>query len=114
MSPKKDTSKTARRTTPQSQESERFTDNELDAMKERAKELKAEARRGSRARQSEGESELLAKIAGMPDADRIMAERLHAMLDEGAMWPTAFALKRLKHAEEARIVALVKQAVGED
>ena len=128
-------------------------------MKERAKELKAEAR-ASKAR-ADGESDVLAKIAEMPEPDRAMAERLHAIikasapalspktwygmpayakdgkvvcffqsaqkfktryatlgfsdtanLDEGAMWPTAFALKELTAAEEARIGALVKKAVS--
>ena len=145
MSPKKDT-----------QKSEGFTDEERAAMKERARELKAEAAK------ADGESALLAKIAEMPGADRLMAERLHtiikasapalsqktwygmpayankdgkvvcffqsahkfnaryatfgfndvANLDEGAMWPTAFALKELTAAEEARIGALVKKAVS--
>jgi hypothetical protein len=130
-------------------------------MRERAQELKAGARRGPRAGKAAGEGDVLAKIAEMPEADRDMAERLHAIvkasvpalsprtwygmpayakdgkvvcffqsaekfksryatfgfsdkanLDEGSMWPTAFALKELTAAEEARIVALVKRAVG--
>jgi uncharacterized protein YdhG (YjbR/CyaY superfamily) len=134
-----------------SERSKGFTDEERAAMKERAKELKAEA----------GESEVLAKIAEMPEPDRTMGERLHeiikasapslspktwygmpayardgkvvcffqsakkfnsryatlgfsdkANLDEGAMWPTSFALKELSGAEEARIGALVKKAVS--
>jgi uncharacterized protein YdhG (YjbR/CyaY superfamily) len=138
-----------------------FTDEERAAMRERAKELKADARRGPRARKADGESDVLAKIAEMPEPDRAMAERLHAIikasapalsprtwygmpayakdgkvvcffqsaqkfksryatfgfsdeanLDKGAMWPTAFALKELTAAEEARIVALVKTAVS--
>ena len=140
-----------------------FTDEERAAMKERAQELKAEARRGPRAKKNnaDGESDVLAKIAAMPEPDRAMAERLHAIirasapalspktwygmpayakddnvvcffqsgqkfktryatfgfsdkanLDEGAMWPTAFALKELTSAEEARIGALVKKAVS--
>src|SRR6185503_6554398 len=138
-----------------------FTDEERAAMKERAQELKAEARRGARADRADGESEVLAKIAELAEPDRAMAERLHAIiktsapalsprtwygmpayakdgkvvcffqsaqkfktryatfgfsdkanLDEGAMWPTAFALKELTTAEETRIVALVKKAVG--
>jgi uncharacterized protein YdhG (YjbR/CyaY superfamily) len=137
-----------------------FTDEERAAMKERARELKAEARRGPRAKK-DGESDVLEKIAEMPEPDRAMAERLHAIvkasapalspktwygmpayakdgkvvcyfqsadkfksrymtfgfsddanLDEGAMWPTAFALTALTAAEEARIVALVKKAVS--
>ena len=138
-----------------------FTDEERAAMKERAEELKAEARRGPRSGKADGESDVLAKIAEMPDADRAMAERVHAIvkasapglsprtwygmpayakdgkvvcffqsadkfksryatfgfsdkanLDDGAMWPTSFALKELTAADEARIAALVKQAVS--
>jgi uncharacterized protein YdhG (YjbR/CyaY superfamily) len=140
---------------------EGLTDEERGAMKERTKELKAEARRGKRAGKADGESDVLAKIAEMPEADRAMAERLHAIikasapalspktwygmpayarggkvvcffqsahkfksryatfgfnedanLDEGTMWPTAFALTELTAADEARIAALVKKAVG--
>jgi uncharacterized protein YdhG (YjbR/CyaY superfamily) len=138
-----------------------FTDEERAAMKERAQELKAEARRGRRADKRDGESDVLAKIAEMPEPDRAMAERLHALvkasapnlspktwygmpayakdgkvvcffqsaqkfkaryatfgfsdaanLDEGTMWPTAFALTELTADDEARIAALVKRAVG--
>jgi uncharacterized protein YdhG (YjbR/CyaY superfamily) len=141
--------------------SEGFTEEERAAMKERAAELKAAARRGPRAGKADGEHDVLAKIAEMPEPDRVMAERLHviikasapalsprtwygmpayaldgkvvcffqsaqkfktryatfgfsdaANLDEGAMWPTAFALKKLTAAEEARIGALVKKAVS--
>ncbi len=136
-----------------------FTDEERAAMKERAKELKAEARANKN--RAEGESAVLAAIAEMPEPDRVMAERLHAIitsgapdlwpktwygmpayaqdgkvvcyfqsahkfnaryatfgfndtanLDAGAMWPTAFALTELGAAEEARIGALMKQAVS--
>jgi uncharacterized protein YdhG (YjbR/CyaY superfamily) len=128
-------------------------------MKERAKELKAEARMDKD--KAEGERAVLAKIAEMPQPDRAMAERLHAIikasaptlspktwygmpayakdgkvvcyftaaakfnsryatfgfndtanLDEGAMWPTSFALKELTAADEAKISALVKKAVS--
>jgi uncharacterized protein YdhG (YjbR/CyaY superfamily) len=138
-----------------------FTDDERAAMRERAQELKAAAGRGSRAGKADGESDVLAKIAEMPEPDRAIAERLHALikasapalsprtwygmpayakdgtvvcffqsaqkfkaryatfgfsdkanLDEGAMWPTSFALKELTAAEEARIAALVKKAVS--
>ena len=138
-----------------------FTDEERAAMKERAQELKAATRRGPRAGKADGEHDVLAKIAEMPEPDRAMAERLHAIikasapalsprtwygmpayamdgkvvcffqsaqkfkaryatfgfsdeanLDEGAMWPTSFALKELTPAEEARVGALVKKAVG--
>jgi uncharacterized protein YdhG (YjbR/CyaY superfamily) len=138
-----------------------FTDDERAAMRERARELKAEARRGSGSAKADGESDLLAKIAEMPEPERAMAERLHAIitasapslspktwygmpayakdgkvvcffqsaqkfksryatlgfsdkanLDDGEMWPTSFALKELTAAEEARIGALVRQAVS--
>jgi uncharacterized protein YdhG (YjbR/CyaY superfamily) len=161
MSPKKETQKSAKRTTATKKKPEGFTDDERAAMKERAQELKAEARRGPRADQADGESEVLAKIAEMAEPDRAMATRLHAIiktsapalspktwygmpayakdgkvvcffqsaqkfksryatfgfsdqanLDEGAMWPTAFALKELTAAAEARIGALVKKAVS--
>ncbi|HEY0514102.1 MAG TPA: DUF1801 domain-containing protein [Thermoanaerobaculia bacterium] len=161
MSPKKETQKSAKRTTTNNKKSEGFTDDERAAMKERAQELQAEARRGARADQGDGESDVLAKIAAMPEPDRAMAERLHAIiktsapalsprtwygmpayakdgkvvcffqsgqkfksryatfgfsdkanLDDGAMWPTSFALKELTAAEEARIGALVKRAAS--
>jgi uncharacterized protein YdhG (YjbR/CyaY superfamily) len=163
MSPKKDTQKSAKSTTAINKKSKGFTDEEQAAMKERAQELKAEARRGPRAKKDkvDGESDVLAKIAEMPEPDRAMAKRLHAIikasapalspktwygmpayakdgkvvcffqsaqkfktryatfgfsdaasLDEGAMWPTAFALKELTATEEARISALVKKAVS--
>ena len=154
-----DTEKSAKSTTAKT--SKVFTDEERDAMKERAKEVKAEARRGSRGSKADGESDLLAKVAEMPEPDRVMAERLHAIikdsapdlspktwygmpayakdgkvvcfftpaqkfdsryatfgfnddanLDEGAMWPTSFALKKLTPAEEKKIGALVKKAVS--
>ena len=122
---------------------------------------KAAARPGPRAGKADGESAVLATIAAMPEPDRALGERLHAIikasapalsprlwygmpayakdgkvvcffqsaakfktryatfgfqhaanLDDGAMWPTAFALKELTAAEEARIAALVKQAVS--
>ncbi len=136
-----------------------FTDEERAAMRERAKEQKAEAR--ANRKKAEGESDVLAKIAEMEETDRAMAERLHAIvkanapalwprtwygmpayakdgkivcffqsaekfnsryatlgfndlanLDEGAMWPTSFALKELTAVEEERIGALVKKAVS--
>src|SRR3989442_9178668 len=128
-----------------------FTDEERGAMKERIQELKAD--------KAEGESAVLAKIAEMPEPDRTMGKRLHAIikesaptlsprlwygmpayakdgkvvcffqsgqkfktryatfgfsdqahLDEGTMWPTAFALTKLTADDEARIGALVKKA----
>lgn len=136
-----------------------FTDDERAAMKERAKEQKAEARANKN--RADGESDVLAKIAEMLEPDRAMATRIHeivkasapdlepktwygmpsyakdgkvvcffqsaqkfntryatlgfndtANLDEGAMWPTAFALKELTASEEARIGALVKKAAS--
>ena len=59
---------------------EGFTDEERAAMKERARELKAAGRRG----QEDGESEVLAKIAEMPEPDRALAERLHALIKASA------------------------------
>ena len=61
-----------------------FTDDERAAMKERAQELKAASRRGPRADKADGESEVLAKIAEMPEPDRAMAERLHAIIKASA------------------------------
>ena len=159
MSPKKDTQESAKSTTATGKTSKGFTDEERAAMKERAQELKAEGARTRTGRT--GESDVLAKIAEMPEPDRAMAERLHAIikasapalspktwygmpayakdgkivcffqsaqkfntryatfgfndeanLDEGAMWPTSFALKELTAAEEAKIAALVKKAVS--
>jgi uncharacterized protein YdhG (YjbR/CyaY superfamily) len=148
MSPKKAT-----------QESKGFTAEERAAMKERARELKAEARASKD--KAAGEREVLAKIAAMQEPDRAIAERLHALvkanapalspktwygmpayakdgkvvcffrdrqkfkeryamfgfndgasLDDGAMWPVAFALTELTAADEKRIGALVKKAVS--
>jgi uncharacterized protein YdhG (YjbR/CyaY superfamily) len=61
-----------------------FTDEERAAMRERARELKADARRGRRAGKADGESDVLAKIAEMPEPDRAMAERLHALIRASA------------------------------
>jgi uncharacterized protein YdhG (YjbR/CyaY superfamily) len=156
---KKATQQSAERTTGKT--SRGFTDEERAAMRERAQELKAAARRGPRAGKADGERDVLAKIAEMPEPDRAIAERLHALvkasapdlsprtwygmpayardgnvvcffqsaqkfntryatlgfsdkanLDEGAMWPSAFALTKLTAAEEARIGALVKKAAS--
>jgi uncharacterized protein YdhG (YjbR/CyaY superfamily) len=161
MSAKKATQKSTQRTSASNKKSKGFTDEERSAMKERAQEVKAEARRGPRAGKASGESDVLAKIAEMPEQDRAMAERLHALikasapdlspktwygmpayakggkvvcffqsahkfksryatfgfndtanLDDGAMWPTSFALKELTAAEEAKIAELVKKAVS--
>jgi len=160
MSPRKGTQNSARSTTAIGKTFKGFTDEERAAMKERAKELKAEARANKN--KAEGESAVLAKIAEMAEPERAMALRLHAIikasapilspklwygmpayakddkvvcffqsaqkfktryatfgfsdaanLDEGAMWPVAFALKELPAAEETRIGALVKKAVSQ-
>ena len=157
---KKATQKSAKSTTAAGKTSKGFTDEERAAMRERARELKAEERANKN--RAAGESDLLAKIAEMRGSDRAMAERLHAIvtasapdlwpktwygmpayaregkvvcwfqdaekfksryatlgfsdeanLDEGAMWPTSFALKELTAADEAKIAALVKKAVSE-
>jgi uncharacterized protein YdhG (YjbR/CyaY superfamily) len=148
-----DTKKSPKRTAETGKKYDGFTDEERGAMKERAKELKAG--------EADGERNVLAKIAEMPEPDRAMAERLHAIvkasgpnltprtwygmpayakdgkvvcfftpaskfkdryatfgfnatanLDDGAMWPTAFALTELTPDVEARIGALVKKAVS--
>jgi len=150
---KRGTQRSAKSTTGRA--SKRFTDEERAAMRERAQELKAAERR------ADGESDVLEKIAEMPEPDRAKAERLHAIvkasapalsprtwygmpayakdgkvvcffqsaqkfktryatfgfsdkanLDDGVMWPTAFAVKELTDAEEARIGELVKKAVS--
>jgi hypothetical protein len=134
---------------------EGFTDAERGAMKDRVKEMKAAKDN------ADGESEVLAKIAEMPESERAVGKRLHAVikasapglspklwygmpayarngkivcffqsaqkfktryatfgfsdaahLDDGTMWPTAYALTKLTAADEARISALVKKAVG--
>ena len=149
MSPKND-----------AKQSEGFTAEEMAAMKERAKEAKADAK--AKANREAGESDLLAKIAEMPEPDRSLATRLHeiisenapdlwpktwygqpayaidgksvvcffqaaskfntryatlgfqhdANLDDGNMWPTAFAVIALTPADEERIAALVRKAVS--
>jgi uncharacterized protein YdhG (YjbR/CyaY superfamily) len=75
-----DKRKPARGTAGRNEASGGFTDEERSAMKERARELKAAARRGPRAAKADGESDLLAKIAEMPEHDRVMAERVHAVI----------------------------------
>jgi uncharacterized protein YdhG (YjbR/CyaY superfamily) len=151
----KNATQSAKSTTASKKKSTGFTDEERAAMKERAQELKAEAAK------ADGEKALLAKIAEMPEPDRALGKRLHAIitasapalspktwygmpayardgkvvcffqsadkfksryatlgfsdqanLDEGALWPTSFALKELTGAAEAKIVALVKKAVS--
>jgi uncharacterized protein YdhG (YjbR/CyaY superfamily) len=151
----KDPQKPAKSATATDKKFEGFTDEERAAMKARAKELKASAKK------EDGERAVLEKIAELPEADRAMGERLHAIikasapalsprtwygmpayakdgkvvcfftptskfkeryatlgfndtanLDEGAMWPTAFALTELTPDVEARIGTLVKKAVS--
>jgi uncharacterized protein YdhG (YjbR/CyaY superfamily) len=155
MSAKKATQKSTKSTTATGKKSKGFTAEERAAMRERAQELKAEARR------ADGEKALLAKIAEMPEPDRVMAEQLHAIvkasapdlspktwygmpayakdgkvvcyfqsahkfdsryatfgfndtanLDDGTMWPTSFALRKLTAADEKKIAALVKKAAS--
>src|SRR5437588_8517170 len=84
MSPKTDTKKSAKSASATRKAVKGFTDEERAAMKERVQELKAEARRGPRAKQADGESDVLAKIAEMPKPDRAMAERLHAIIKSSA------------------------------
>src|SRR5213083_3785480 len=80
MSPKKETQKSAKSTTAINKKLKGFTDEERIAMKERIQELKAVARRGPRADKADGETAVLAKIAEMPEPDRAMAKRLHAII----------------------------------
>ena len=82
MSPKKDTQKSTRSAAASSKKSEGWTDEEKAAMKERARELRAEARANKD--KAAGESALLAKIAEMPEPDRTMARRIHAIVKESA------------------------------
>src|SRR5512139_705085 len=84
MTPKEDTQKSAQSTTASNKKSEGFTDEERAAMKERAQELKAAARRSPRADKTDGESAVLAKIAEMPEPDRALGERLHAIIKASA------------------------------
>ncbi len=78
-----DTQKSTRKTN-RLDETQQWTEDELAAMKEHAEELKAAARRGPGAGKADGERDLLAKIAEMPEADRAMAERLHAIVTASA------------------------------
>ena len=76
-----DTQKSVKGTTATAKRSKVFTAEERAAMQERAREVKAEARRERDAdKAAEGESEVLAKIAEMPEPDRVMAERIHAII----------------------------------
>ncbi len=138
-----------------------WTDEERAAMQESARERKAASRRGSVDERAEGERDVRAKIAEMPTADRVMAERIHelvtttapslvprtyygmpayakdgkvicffqaaskfkvrystfgfqpdARIDDGELWPVAFAVTELTPSSEARIAGLVKKAAG--
>jgi uncharacterized protein YdhG (YjbR/CyaY superfamily) len=80
----KDTQKSARSTTAKNKSYEGFTDEERGAMKERAQELKTAVRRGPRVGQADGESAVLEKIAEMPEPDRALGERLHAVIKASA------------------------------
>jgi uncharacterized protein YdhG (YjbR/CyaY superfamily) len=84
MSKKKNPQTSAKTVTTIDKTSKGFTDEERAAMKERARELKAEARRGPLAQKADGERDVLAKIAEMPQPDRVMAERIHALVKASA------------------------------
>jgi uncharacterized protein YdhG (YjbR/CyaY superfamily) len=79
-----DTQKSARRTRTTEDTSKVWTDEERAAMVEHAKEQKKAARRDPEAAKAEGERDVLAKIADMPDSDRVMAERIHAIVKASA------------------------------
>jgi uncharacterized protein YdhG (YjbR/CyaY superfamily) len=78
------TKKSTKSTTATAKRSQALTDEELAALKETVQERKAEARRGRGAKKADGESDVLAKIAEMPDADRTIAERIHAVVKASA------------------------------
>src|SRR2546430_17577122 len=84
----KDTQKSAKRTTAKNKTHEGFTDEERAAMKEHAQELKTAARRGPRAAKADGESDLLAKIAELPEPDPALAEPLHPAITASAPAPS--------------------------
>jgi uncharacterized protein YdhG (YjbR/CyaY superfamily) len=104
------TTKTAKRTTATDKTSSgKFTDAEVAAMKERARELKASTRRADDA--AEGEREVLAKIAEMPTADRVMAERIHAVIKVSAPGLTAKTWYGMPaYAKDGKIVCFFKAA----
>ena len=153
-----DTKKPTKRGTARDESPEEWTPEELEAVKEHRREMKAN-RRG--AAEADGEAQLLAKIAEMPPAERVIAEKIHAIvkatapdlgsrtfygmpawtkdgkvlaffqpgakfksrystlgfndpakLDDGDMWPTTYALTKLTTADEKRIEALIRKAVG--
>src|SRR5437868_4205714 len=82
MPPKNESQKSAKTATRNTVKG--FTDEERLAMKERSQELKAESRRGPHDKKADGETEVLAKIAEMPEPDRAMAKRLHAIIKASA------------------------------
>jgi uncharacterized protein YdhG (YjbR/CyaY superfamily) len=84
MSAKKATQKPTKSTTTGAKKAVAFSDDERAAMKEHAQELKKQARRGGRASKADGESDLLAKVAEMPESDRVMAERIHEIVKASA------------------------------
>jgi uncharacterized protein YdhG (YjbR/CyaY superfamily) len=109
MSARKATQKSAKSTTVK-KKSTGFSDEERAAMKERAQELKAEARR-SRAGKADGESDVLAKIAEMPEADRAMATRLHELVKASApalLPKTWYGMPA--YAEEGKVVCFFQSA----
>src|SRR5438876_8315532 len=108
---KKATKKSAKSTTATGKSSKGFTDEERAAMKERAQELKAAARRGPHADKADGESDVLAKIAEMQEPDRAMAERLHAIIKASApaLWPrTWYGMPA--YAKEGKVVCFFQPA----
>ena len=82
MTPKKDTQKSAKSAAATGTKLKGFTDKERVAIKERVQELKAEARANKN--KADGERDVLAKIAEMPEPDRVMAKRLHAIIRASA------------------------------
>jgi uncharacterized protein YdhG (YjbR/CyaY superfamily) len=84
MSPKKVTEKPAKSTAAAGQASSGLSDEERRAMKDRLQELKTEASRGKGRDKAAGENDVLAKIAEMPEPDRAMAKRLHAIIKASA------------------------------
>lgn len=161
MKPKTEMQKSAKNAPVTGKVVKGFTDEERAAMQERTQELIGESNQKTRAKEADGESDLLTKIAEMPEPDRAMAERIHAIikasapdlsprtwygmpayakdgnvvcffqssqkfktryatfgfsdkanLDEGTVWPVAFALKELTDDDEVRIETLVKRALS--
>jgi uncharacterized protein YdhG (YjbR/CyaY superfamily) len=109
MSPKNDTQESAKSPTVTNKKSQGFSDEELAAMKNRAKELKAEARANQD--KAEGESAALAAIAAMPEPDRTMGERLHAIIKASApaLWPkTWYGMPA--YAKDGKVVCFFQSA----